>query len=206
MSIDGIGSDTEKAYTRDFRRRQILQLVEFRYGIMGWNLSVEARFTKGTDRDFIEAHRADGTVERTSFPKKGAFPHDAVHLIVERRLGFEHGFWGRIAAGASPEEIAAIAKAGGHASSVRAAEPAVEITELIHAERLVECFEAEMWSNSADNATFRSILDAACSQSKLLSPRLSDEEINDIRTELRDSLKAWRELAVGESLTLHAVW
>ncbi len=140
---------------------------------------------------------------RTTFPKKGLFPHDAVHLIVEKRMRFQHGFWGRIARGATPEEIAAIAKAGGHASSTRAVEPAVEITELIHSERLVECFEAEMWSKCSDNAILRSILDAACSQSKLLSPRLSDEEIGDIRTEIAQALKAWRALGVGESLTLH---
>jgi len=164
---------------------------------------MEVRFTKGTDRDFIAARRTDGTVARISFPKKGAFPHDAVHLIVERRLGFEHGFWGRIAAGASPEEIAAIAKAAGHASSVRALEPAVAITELIHAERLVECFEAEMWSNSADHASFRGVFDAACSQSKVVNPRVSDQEISDIRAELRHSWKAWRELPVGGSLSLH---
>jgi len=164
---------------------------------------MEVKFTKGNDRDFIEARRDDGTIERTTFPKKGLFPHDAVHLIVERRLRLQYAFWGRIAGGATPEQIAAIAKAGGHASSVRAATPVVEITELLHAERLVECFEAEMWSQCSDNVTFRSILDAACSQSKISSPRLSDEEIGDIRTELRHTLEAWRELAVGESLTLH---
>jgi hypothetical protein len=163
---------------------------------------MEVTFTKGNDRDFIEARRVDGTTVKTTFPKKSWFPHDAVHLIVERRLGFQRGFWGRVAGGALPEEIAAIAKAGGHASSVRAVQPAVEITELLHAERLVECFEAEMWSQCSDNATFRSVLDAACSQSKLQSPRLSDEEIGDIRTELRHTLEAWHELAVGESLTL----
>jgi hypothetical protein len=164
---------------------------------------MEVRFTKGKDRDFIEARRTDGTVEKTTFPKKGLFPHDAVHLIVERRLRFRHGFWGRIAAGATAGEIAAIVKAGGHASSVRAAEPVVEIMELIHAERLVECFEAEMWSNCEDTAAFRNILDAACSQSKLPSPRLSDEEIDGVRTELRQAFETWRELALGESLTLH---
>ena len=163
---------------------------------------MEVKFTKGSDRDFIEARRVDGTTERTTFPKKWLFPHDAVHLIVERRLRFQHGFWGRVANGATPEEIAGIAKAGGHASSARAAKPAVEITELLHAERLVECFEAEMWSECSDNTTFRSVLDAACSQSKMASPRLSDEEIGDIRTELKESLAAWRALAVGESLTL----
>src|ERR1700735_347777 len=159
-------------------------------------------FTKGNYRYFIEAGRDDGTIVKTTFPKKGLFPHDAVHLIVERRLGLQHGFWGRIAGGATPEQIAAIAKAGGHASSVRALRPVVEITELLHAERLVECFEAEMWSECSDNVTFRSILDAACSQSKISSPRVSDEEIGDIRIELKDTLEAWRELAVGGSLTL----
>ena len=167
---------------------------------------MEVQFTKGNDRDFIEARRVDGTLEKTTFPKKGWFPHDAVHLIVERRLRFQHGFWGRIARGATPDEIAAIAKAGGHASSARAVRPADEIIELLHAERLVECFEAEMWSKCSDNATFRSILDAACSQSKILSPQLLDEEIGDIRTELKDTMDAWRELAVVESLTLRMSW
>jgi hypothetical protein len=164
---------------------------------------MDVKFKKGNDRDFVEARRDDGTIARTTFPKKGLFPHDAVHLIVERRLRFQFGFWGRVASGATPEQIAAIAKAGGHASSVRAVRPAVEITQLIQAERLVECFEAEMWSKCSDNVTFRSILDAACSQSKILIPQLSDEDIGDIRTELKHTLEAWRELAVGESLTLH---
>jgi len=163
---------------------------------------MEVRFTRGTDRDFIEVRRPDGTVEKTTFPKKGPFPHDAVHLIVEKRLRLAQGFWGRIAEGATAAEIAAIAKAGGHASSVRALAPAREITELLHAERLVECFEAEIWSNCSDNGTFRSILAAACSQSKLSSPPLSDEELDEIRTDLRQTLQAWHKLAVGASLTL----
>jgi hypothetical protein len=170
---------------------------------------MEVKFTKGTDRDFIEARRSDGTIEKMTFPKKGLFPHDAVHLIVERRLRFEHGFWGRIASGANPAQIAAIAKAGGHASSTRAATPAADITELLHAERLVECFEAEMWSGGSggsDNETFRSILDSACSQSRIPSPRMSDEDIGDIRAELQRTLEAWRELKVGDSLTLAPAW
>ena len=134
---------------------------------------MQVRFTRGRDRGFIEARRADGTTARTT-----------------------------IARGATPAEIAAIAKAGGHASSARAAEPAAEITELLQAERLVECFEAEMWSGCAGDATFRSILDAACSQSKLVSPRLTDANIGEIRSELSQKLEAWLAPAVGESLTL----
>ncbi len=77
------------------------------------------------------------------------------------------------------------------------------VEELLHSERLVECFEAEMWRTCSDNATSRRILDAACSQSNLVSPQLTDANIGAIRTELRNTLEAWRALAVGESLTLH---
>jgi hypothetical protein len=61
--------------------------------------------------------------------------------LVEKRLEYQHGFWGRIFAGTAPEDIAAVAKAGGHASSAHAARPADDIVVLLRAERLVECFE-----------------------------------------------------------------
>ena len=48
------------------------------------------------------------------------FPHDAIHLLVEKQLVFQMGFWGRISSGASPVELAEIAKSGGHASASRA--------------------------------------------------------------------------------------
>jgi hypothetical protein len=163
---------------------------------------MQVRFTKGKDRDFIAGRRSDGTSVNTTFPKKGLFPHDAVHLLVEKRLQFRHGFWGRVAAGATPEEIAGIAKAGGHASSARALQPAADITELLHSERLVECFEAELWSEGSDNALFRSALEAACSQSKLPSPGLSDEVLGAIRGELQQAVATWRKLGVGESMSL----
>jgi hypothetical protein len=164
---------------------------------------MDVTFTKGKDKDYIDARRADGTIVATTFPKKGRFPHDAVHLIVEKRLGYRHAFWGRIFAGAAPEEIAAIAKAGGHASSTRAIPPAAEIVELIRAERLVECFEVEMWSGPSDNMTFRNVLDAACSQSRISSPSLADEEIESIRAELKHSFAQWNTLPIGQSLSLH---
>jgi hypothetical protein len=165
---------------------------------------MNVKFTKGKDKDYIEAQRADGTLATTTFPKKGWFPHDAVHLIVERTLRFQHAFWGRIGSGSAPEEIAAIAKAGGHASSSRAIRPADDIVELIQAERLVECFEAEMWGGPSDNATFRGILEAACSQSMLSSPSLRDEQIERIRSELKQCLAQWQILPVGQSL--HLTW
>jgi hypothetical protein len=167
------------------------------------NPHMQITFTKGRDTDQIEARRQDGTVARTAFPKKGDFPHDAVHLIVEKRLRFQHGFWGRVASGANPGDIAAVATAGGHPSAMRPVKPAGEIIELLQAERLVECFEAEMWSVRTDMKTFRGILHAACSQSRIPTPPLSDEEVDDIRSELGRMRDAWRQLAVDGSMVLN---
>jgi hypothetical protein len=163
---------------------------------------VEVIFTKGTDRDYIEARRSDGTIAKTTFPKKGRFPHDAVHLVVERVLGYETPFWGLVFAGADPVEIAAIAKAGGHASSTRASVPSERIVKLIQAERIVECFEAEMWGSPSDSQTFQSVLDAACTQSKVPNPNLSDPAIHAIRADLAALLAAWQKLTTGGTLML----
>ena len=159
-------------------------------------------FEKGENFDFIEAHQASGAVVTSSFPKKGVFPHDAVHLIVERELNYKASFWGRVFAGARPEDVAEISKAGGHSSASRAEVPDQSIVELIQTERIVECFEAEMWSSHADIATFRGVLAAACSQSKVECPLVDDHAIKAIRLELTKFFDHWRGLEIGESVVL----
>lgn len=166
------------------------------------NVFMRIKITKGSDRDFIEAHRYDGSIVTANFPKKGWFPHDAVHFVVESELQYEAGFWGRVASGSHPEEIGALAAAGGHRSSSRAEKPSDGIVELVQAERIVECFEAEMWSEPSDLTTFRGVLDAACSHSKVRSPILSEQNIRNIREELSRLLIEWGELPVGKSLEL----
>lgn len=168
---------------------------------------MDVQITKGKDRDYIQAYRIDGSAIKTmflktTFPKKGWFPHDAVHLIVEKQLRFQFGFWGRVFGGATPEEIGEMAKVGGHASSSRSSIPDEDIIELLHAERIVECFEAELWSEPADIESFMSVLNAACSQSKVSEPHLSHEDIHAIRAELKRTMITWRGLAIGESLNL----
>ena len=79
--------------------------------------------TKGERDDRIEVLRADGSGASTRFPRKGPVPHDATHYVVESGLGITKGFWGLVAAGRHPEEIAEIAKAAGHASAKRASRP-----------------------------------------------------------------------------------
>jgi hypothetical protein len=68
---------------------------------------------KGTDDDAVHVTRADGSRASTRFPKKGPVPHDGVHAIVERALGMRRAFWGHVANGKHPEDIAALAAAAG---------------------------------------------------------------------------------------------
>lgn len=156
-------------------------------------------FRKGTTQDVIVITRADGSRAETTFPKKGIVPHDAVHVIVESLLGLRNAFWGQVAAGAAPEDVAALSKSGGHASAKRAAVPSPEIVELVQAERIVECFEADMWSTPSDSATFLDALRAGCEQSHVPMPAITVPQITHIRAELAALLATWSALEIGAS-------
>ncbi|MEM9743906.1 MAG: hypothetical protein AAF918_14585 [Pseudomonadota bacterium] len=163
---------------------------------------MDIAITKGRTLDTIEVSRPDGSLATTTFPKKGLFPHDAVHLVVESELQLTAGFWGRVAAGSAPEDIGSITSSGGHRSSSRAQTPCEDIVELIQAERLVECFEAEMWSERTDLVTFLQVFDAACAQSNIKRPKLSEQSVGKIRKKLDVLCARWQRLGIGESLVL----
>lgn len=163
---------------------------------------MEVKVVKGSDSDQIEFIGSDGAGYRIMFPKKGPFPHDLAHFVVERELGFRAAFWGRVADGVSPSEVGRLVKDAGHASSSRASKPDDDIWELLVAERLVECFEAELWSDSMDNQTFREVFDAACAQSQVTPPCLSDASIEKIRLDLKGMLAKWLDTPIGESISV----
>jgi hypothetical protein len=159
--------------------------------------------TKGEREDSIEAVRADGSSVRTSFPHKGPIPHDAVHFYVESSLGIADAFWGMVAAGRHPEEVAAIAKEGGHASAKRAMVPEASVVRLVQAERAVECFEADLWSGGASSPeTIRETIEAGCAHSLVPPIDLSDQAIASIRFYLADLMQHWRSAPLGERLVL----
>jgi hypothetical protein len=140
---------------------------------------------------------------QSSMPDKGALAHDAIHLVVESYLGYQTGFWGRVCRGAMPREVSALAKSGGHPSSTRARKPDAAIVELIQAERLVECFEAELQAHSeTDIGTFQCVLGAACAQSKVPQPVLAAVQIETLRRRLTRLAGTWQEAAIGEGITL----
>ena len=159
-------------------------------------------FTKRFDNDLISIHRDDGTHVSITFPKKGQIPHDAIHLIVEQQLGLRTGFWGRVASGSDPKEVGLIAKAGGHISAKRARSPDASIVELVQAERLVECFEADMSGNPADVATFLGVLKAACTQSRIPISAITEAQLGTIHSQLGCLKSQWQRLSTGESIRL----
>ena len=152
---------------------------------------IDFSITKGARADDIEIRRASGAPSRFSFPKKGPIPHDAVHHIVETTMGLTRGFWGMVLEGTPPEAIQDLAKAAGHASASRARVPDSSIVQLLQAERLVECFEAELWGGASDGDTLRSVAGEACASSHVPMPDLTDERIGEIRNRIQEFAARW---------------
>ena len=167
-------------------------------------MALTIRLTKGAAHDIVEIAGAGIRASRFEFPKKGPIPHDFVHLAVEQALGLKRGFWGMIAEGVAPAEIQEIAKAGGHASASRAEVPTAEIVELIQAERIVECFEADFWGAPADNETFREIAAVACAHAFVPCPTLDDDAIACVRANIAAFAKEWMAAPAGKRFDL--VW
>ena len=156
--------------------------------------------TKGRSEDLIAGIRDDGSRFGTRFPKKGPVPHDGVHLIVEQALGLRNAFWGMVAGGYHPDEIAAIAHAAGHASASRAQVPQAHIVELLQAERIVECFEADLWSGgTGDPASLVDLARTACDESFVPLPAMDTDRIKAIRERLAPFVATWMAAAAGHT-------
>jgi len=158
--------------------------------------------TKGERVDRIVIERADGTHAGFDFPKKGPVPHDAFHFFVERELGMKAGFWGLVAGGMDPEAVGQMAAEAGHASAKRARVPEGSIVELLQAERLVECFEAESWSGGSDDAGIMAMAKPGWLASHVPPPTGVEARLGTIRASIADFSKTWLALAQREAVTL----
>ena len=147
--------------------------------------------TKGERADRIRVNWPDGTVLDYAMPKKGPVPHDAVHYFVERALGLADAFWGMIARGLHPDAIAEQAKAAGHASAKRAAVPDASIVALLQAERLVECFEADLWGGGGDAQALIAMAQTACDYSHVPLPGMDAMGAERIRSDLNAFAADW---------------
>ena len=159
--------------------------------------------TKGDKEDRLDMERADGTAVTTRFPHKGPIPHDFVHYAVESELGFDRGFWGLVEAGHHPEDIQEMAKAAGHASAKRAEVPADDFVAAIQAERIVEAFEADLWSGgTGDPAGVTYMAEAGCSQSLVPMPAMDNDAVARIRGRIADFGTRWAALSPGETIVV----
>lgn len=163
---------------------------------------MQITITKRGRSQQVAVKRADGSSARFSIPGKGPVPHDAVHFAVEQGLGLPNGFWGSVAKGEAPYDLQERAKAGGHASAKRAAAPDPGIVELLQAERLVECFEAESWSESTDDAGLLAMADAGWRSSQVPPIPLENAQIEAIRSVILAMKRQWMSLEDGGSLEL----
>ena len=155
---------------------------------------------KGTTHDTLRVKRADGSRAEAQVSKKGPLPHDGVHFAVETGLGFRRGFFGLIAEGRHPDEIAGFASAMGHSSAAKAHAPDLSIIELLQSERLVECFEAEVWGGPADLETLQSVADAAFSASLVPRVVLTENGVSAVRAGLEQLKADWLPLPQGGTL------
>lgn len=163
---------------------------------------MQITITKGASADRVAIERADGTRAAFGFPKKGPYPHDAYHFFVERELGMAAGFWGLVAGGMAPDDVQELALAGGHASAKRAGVPDAGITQLIQAERLVECFEAASWGGGADDDSVMAMAAPGWAAGHVPPPEGVPDKLGAIRDQLDPFLAAWEALPEGGALTL----
>lgn len=161
--------------------------------------------TKGRGADAIAITRADGTRADTRFPHKGPVPHDVTHWFVERAFALRRGFWGLVAEGLHPEALQELAKAAGHASASRARVPDAEIVELLQAERIVECFEADLWSGgSGAEAGLLALAETACASSHVAMPAVPPGAVATVREGLGAFAREW--MAAGEGHVAQLEW
>jgi hypothetical protein len=151
------------------------------------------RFTKAAaTADTLTCVRPDGSATTLEMARQGILPHEAFHFVVEGALGWRDAFFGRIAQGRPAEEVRSLL----HGERVQRS----NIAQGLQAESLIECLQAEQWGGANDPADFAQSLVAACRRRGVPPPEITADELDAVRTALREFGAAWRPLAAGASL------
>jgi hypothetical protein len=167
---------------------------------------MEITFTRSGERYCkTVAVRDDGvTVQVPCFDRPAWMPHDIVHYVVERGLGLEHGFWGRVAAGAIFPGMTVLegrqpphAAIKSHAAIQGFGQYGTEAEVLVG--MLLEIARQKLDTNlQVAHAQVRKAWQAGQSAREPLRA----EEVRQICCELRVMQQEWQALADGESLTV----
>jgi hypothetical protein len=133
--------------------------------------------------DDLAIEREGVPVETIQCPKQGIIPHEMVHYAVESALA-HRGFLGMVAGG----QAAVFETQGGES------EEAIE--------RLVECFQAEMWGSRVPAGELLATYALACEARGHASAPVSADDVANIRKILDDLTARWIEVPVNGSLTV----
>ena len=142
-------------------------------------------FTKGSGRfDHLDVYRDGERTARIDCPKQGIIPHDMVHYAVETTLQ-HRGFITHALEGV---------ETGLRMDSTPASDGV---------ERLVEVLQADGWSGwTGDPSDLRDLYLVTCEARRCAPLPLEDRDILAVRERIASLTIAWRDVAVGDSLTL----
>ena len=152
------------------------------------------RITKRADRRHrLTVVRNDGSVSQGKVvPGLGpdAIPHDVLHALVEKKLGFERGVFGMIGTGLEIAELL---------------DPAREETnkserELMLSEVITTVLQGEAAYVGLGEHTFADRLRDRCNEHGLAVPTISNDELRDLRALRDDYHRRWQTLADGETI------
>jgi hypothetical protein len=152
------------------------------------------RFTKKADgRHRLTIVRDNGSVSQGRvIPGLGpnAIPHDLLHAVVEKTLGFRRGVYGMVNTGLDIAELLDPAQKHMNKSA----------PELMHSEIVTNILQAETAYEGIDETFFNDDLRRRCAEVELTEPRMSNEDRRELRR-LRDDYQArWLRLGVGETI------
>ena len=155
------------------------------------------RFTKAppaAEADTLACVRPDGSASTQPMARQGILPHQAFHFVIECMLEWRDAFFGQVARGAALDEVHA--RLHGQNSGWSK----TKLTQGLQTEAMIECLEAEQWAGAADPAAFAENLVACCRRRAVPPPDVTPEELDHVRTALREFGAAWRPLAAGGSI------
>jgi hypothetical protein len=167
---------------------------------------MEITFTKTGARSYeVVARRDDKVVVRVQTPDRPqALPHDMAHYLIERGLGFERGFWGAVAAGAVFKGMEVVSgRRPPHAGERSKAIIKAEYRQLATAELYVSVIQAvAREGKERDWAFVNASLDEVWRPFRWPRKAVTREGVLRVCESLREAEKQWRELPVGESVTV----
>jgi hypothetical protein len=167
-------------------------------------LKMELTFTRSGDRTYTTmARRNDGVLMHVpNHDRPSSLPHDIAHFVVERELGLDRGFWGRVAAGAMCGGMRVLAgRLPPHANSKSRTVIKEPEQQLIEAEVLVSLLlEITAAQSESDWARVRVILDRAWKPRKSSREALSHSEVMSVCAALRLAQQRWQSLPIGGSI------